>query len=424
MRPIHLILALTLLLGAPVGWAQAELPVDINGFWEIRAGYRVDKDPNQRDVSLGETRLQLDMAREFDWGEVRIRPDLIWDDVDRTRHIDLEEGAGMVDLREANLLWYPTDNVDVKIGRQILTWGTGDLLFLNDLFPKDWVSFLIGRDEEYLKAPSDAVKVSIFNDLANIDLVYTPRFDPDRYIKGERVSYWNDAVQEITGRNGIVHAAIPNDWFDDDELALRIHKMVKGYELALYGYFGYWKSPAGQTSDGRAAFPGLNVYGASVRGDFLKGIGNVEVAYYESKDDSDGDDPMVRNSEIRLLLGYEQELVTDFTASVQYYLESMVDHRSYHASLPPGMESKDKNHHVFTLRLTRLLMNQNLILSLFTFYSPSDRDGYLRPNVTYKASDHWTLSAGGNLFFRNSEATFYGQFHSNSNVYAAIRYSF
>ncbi|MFW6031595.1 MAG: hypothetical protein ACOC9T_03300, partial [Myxococcota bacterium] len=32
--------------------------------------------------------------------------------------------------------------------------GTGDLVFLNDLFPKDWRSFLLGRDLDYLKAPS------------------------------------------------------------------------------------------------------------------------------------------------------------------------------------------------------------------------------------------------------------------------------
>ncbi len=423
MRGITIIITLLCFLGT-TSLATAESPFEINGFWEVRGGLRTDKDPNQRDVSLGETRLQLDMSHEFDWGVLRVRPDFVWNDVDRTRDIDLEEGTGVVDLREANLLLYPTDAVDVKIGRQILTWGTGDLLFLNDLFPKDWVSFLIGRDEEYLKAPSDAVKISIFNDLANLDLVYTPKFDPDRYIKGERVSYWNQGLQEITGRNGIVQAHIPNDWFDDDEVALRIHRMVKGYELALYGYFGYWKSPGGQDLQGRAIFPGLNVIGASARGNIFKGIGNVEVAYYDSEDDRSGDNPLIRNSELRLLLGYEQEVVTDFTASIQYYLEQMQDYGDYRDSVLPGMEYKDKNRQVFTLRLTRLLMNQNLTLSLFTFYSPSDRDGYLRPNIEYKINDYWTVAAGGNLFFRNEDSTFYGQFHTNSNIYASLRYGF
>ncbi len=65
-------------------------------------------------------------------------------------------------------------NRSITLGRQILTWGTGDLVFINDLFPKDWVSFFIGRDVEYLKAPSDALKVSAFSSWANLDLVYTP----------------------------------------------------------------------------------------------------------------------------------------------------------------------------------------------------------------------------------------------------------
>jgi hypothetical protein len=74
--------------------------------------------------------------------------------------------------------------MDVKLGRQILTWGTGDLIFINDLFPKDWISFFIGRDTDYLKAPSDAIKVSLFGEQANLDIVYTPQFDSDRFIEG------------------------------------------------------------------------------------------------------------------------------------------------------------------------------------------------------------------------------------------------
>ena len=37
---------------------------------------------------------------------------------------------------------------DVKIGQQVLTWGTGDYVFLNDLFPKDYPSFFAGRSDD------------------------------------------------------------------------------------------------------------------------------------------------------------------------------------------------------------------------------------------------------------------------------------
>ena len=79
---------------------------------------------------------------------------------------------------------------------------------------------------------------------------------------------------------------------------------------------------------------------------------------------------------------------------------------------------------MLTLRLTQMLMNQNLILSLFTFYSPSDKDAYFRPAVTYKISDHWMVTANGNFFVGEDDHTFFGQFEDNTNVYAGVRWSF
>jgi hypothetical protein len=67
---------------------------------------------------------------------------------------------------------------------------------------------------------------------------------------------------------------------------------------------------------------------------------------------------------------------------------------------------------------------QTLELSLFTFYSPTDRDAYFRPRATYDLTDEWTLSGGLNIFVGEDEHTFFGQFENNSNVYAALRYSF
>jgi hypothetical protein len=69
-------------------------------------------------------------------------------------------------------------------------------------------------------------------------------------------------------------------------------------------------------------------------------------------------------------------------------------------------------------------MNQNLVLSLFAYYSPSDNDAYLRPHVRYKINDHWMVEAGGNLFQGAWNQTFFGQFENNSNVYAGVRFSF
>jgi hypothetical protein len=401
------------------------LGVHVHGFVDLRGGIRTQDDPYERDTSLGEVRLQTDISRMGDVATLQIRADFLYDDVPEDTDIDLEEGTGEVDLREANILFSPWMMMDVKVGRQILTWGTGDLLFINDLFPKDWQSFFSGRDETYLKAPSDAVFVSLFPGFANIDVAYTPRFDSDRYISGERISFWNPVLGRRSGRDHVVRAEKPDEWLSDDEIALRIYRNMAGYEIAVYGYNGFWKTPKGmdpQTAN--AIFPELWAYGASLRGPFGGGLVNLEGGHYISSDDEGGTDPFIPNSELRLLAGYEREIARNLTGRIQYYLEYIEDYGGYKAGLEAGQKGRDEDRHVFTLRLTKLALNQNMTLSLFAYYSPSDEDAYLRPMVSHKITDSWLVTAGANLFGGTEDHTFFGQFEKNTNVYAAIRYSF
>ena len=401
--------------------STSAIDAELHGFAEGRFGMRTQNDPHEDDRSLTELRLQLDSKTYLDGGEFSARGDFVYDELAADiQKINLATGTGFIDLRELNLLFTPIDWVDVKVGRQILTWGTGDLLFINDLFPKDWNSFLLGRDEEYLKAPSDAVFASFFPRFGTIDLAYSPTFDADRLVDGSRVSYWNGT--RLAGQDAVVRTDRPNDWFEDDEVSARYYRDIKGYETALYIYHGFWKSPAGfDMASGKATFPALNVYGASTKGAFKGGILNMEAGYYDSREDHEGDDPTVANSQIRFLTGYDRELAKDFSGGIQYYAEVMIQHNRY----KKGMANPaDEVRHVLTLRLTKMLMNQNLTIGVFTFYSPSDNDAYIRPTATYKLTDQWKLTASGGLFFGEDKHTFFGQFRDNSNVSLGVRYSF
>jgi len=390
--------------------------IELYGFIEGRQGWRLQNDPHQKDASISEMRLQLDLTRDADWGTVKLKGDIIGDQVE-------EEVYG--EIREMNILFSPLDYMDLKVGRQILTWGTGDLLFVNDLFPKDWESFFIGRDDEYLKAPSDAIKGSIFSDLLNIDLVYTPLFNGSQYIDGARLSYWNPILGRTAGRDFIFDDQERDSIFQDSEYAARLSKNMAGLELAFYGYYGFWKTPEGlDVEEVKLFYPELSVYGASAREALLGGIGNFEIGYYDSREDRGGGDPLVRNSEIRMIAGFERELAPDLTGGFQYYLEWMQDYDTYKKTLPVNTAARDEFRHLLTLRLTKLLMNQNLRLSLFVYYSPSDQDGYIRPKVHYKITDQWAVEAGANIFTGEEDHTFFGQFQDNTNAYAGARWSF
>ena len=401
------------------------LPFDLSGFWDTRIGTRTQHDRHQKHMSMAETRLQVEIERQLELLTLKVTNDFLLDAVQDDWAIDLEKGRGWIDLREAFVAFTPADFIDVKAGRQVLTWGTGDRVFINDLFPKDWNSFLIGRNMEYLKAPSDALKASVFSPVANLDVVYTPAFDSDRFVDGSRITFYNFAVGARTGRSMRVREERPQHWFHDDEIALRLYKTLKGAELAAYAYRGFWKSPAGTNPvNGKARFPDLDVLGASARGNFFRGIAHTEFGYYRSREDTGGRNPLIRNGEVRALVGYEQEIATDFTAGVQWYLEHMLDYNNYRRALPAGVKRIDEARHVVTLSLTKLMMGQNLRLSLFTFYSPTDNDAFLIPNANYKIDDHWSAELGANLFAGQAAHTFFGQFAPNTSVFAAARYSF
>ncbi|MDR9501347.1 MAG: hypothetical protein RI601_06085 [Desulfurivibrionaceae bacterium] len=428
MMPLRLNLlllpCLLLLLALPAQGAMdqlrerlyADYGLDLTGFVETRAGLRTQNDDYADDLTLAEARLQLHLSKDVGWGIFKAKGDLLADGV-----VDRVTGR----MRDLNLLFFPARNIDMKVGRQVLTWGTGDLLFINDFFAKDWQSFFIGRDDEYLKAPSNALKSSIFFDLINIDLVYIPVFEGSAHISGERLSYWNGVLGRTAGNDYIFDLEERSSAGRDSEYAVRLSRRISSMEVALYGYNGFWQTPEGMVVPAmQLRYPRLQIYGASLRNPIWGGIGNIETGYYHSSQADHGRDPLTRNSEYRLLLGFEREIGHNFTAAGQAYLEWMMDYKEYKETLSPGTPAKDEYRQVVTLRLTKLMMNQNLILSLFTYYSPTDKDGHIRPKVQYKLTDQWLLEGGGNIFFGADNHTFFGQFADNTNVYGGVRWSF
>lgn len=389
-------------------------------FWDTRLGVRTGHDGRvDDDLTLAETRLRLEHLGQWRGAEIAFKGDLLLDGLADDRGIDIGARDGWLQVREFRVGLRPHPRLDLGIGRQVLTWGTGDLVFINDLFPKDFNSFFVGRAEEYLKSPVDGVRASAHFDLFDLDLVWSPRFDPDLYLDPRRLSFFGSPA------DGVLPVDRPDDGFADDEWAARVHRRLGSWELALYGYDGFWKGPAGFDLDrGLFVFPRLAVWGGSVRGPLAGGIVNAEYGRYVSKDAGRHDGVYAPPGEQRLLLGYQRELARELTLGLQYYRVHIVDYDDYRRDRLPGSPRRDRDRQVITARLTRLLMNQDLRLSLFAFASPTDEDAYLRPQLHYRLDDSRSVEVGANVFLGERETTFFGQLEDNSNLYAAFRYGF
>jgi hypothetical protein len=171
-------------------------------------------------------------------------------------------------------------------------------------------------------------------------------------------------------------------------------------------------------------YPRRNVYGTSVRGSGIGGVLNLEAGYYDSRQDKAGRDPLIPNSEVLYLAGYQRQLGQDFSVGLQYYGEYMMDHDRYLAGLPRGFPEGDELRQLLSVRFMRSLKYQTWRLSLFGYVSPTDEDFFLIPEVWHSLADGVWVALGGNIFGGSRTTSFFGQFDKNDNLYLNLRYEF
>lgn len=406
--------AVVLMVGIASGAGAQD--TTLHGFAQANYSVRVSETENgdpEGDFLLGDHRLQLEIGRTSDSGRAsfNVKTDVFHDAVD---------GEADLDVREAYLT-LSGDRFDVRLGRQIITWGVGDLVFINDVFTKDWTALIAGQPLQYLKVGSDAADLNLYLGPLSAQVVAVPFFEPDVLPRGERLV----AYDPFPGRP--VDDVEPARTVENTEVALRVYGYLGGFDAAVYAYRGFWGSPPGMRDDGQRVtrfHPGLTVYGASAQGGFASGVVSLEVGLYDSRDDPDGTDPTVENSQLRILTGYQRAFGSDLTIGAQYAAERMFDHGAYVGSLPGGVPRRTRMRHNVTLRITRLFNYQTGQVSLFAWGSPNEDDYYVNPEIRYSLSDEVWLAVGANVFGGSADHTFFGQFDRNDNVYATVRYSF
>ncbi len=145
MRQIQLLLAtvIAILFGTvqspeAIGDWETDFQSFALGTYTARIGNDVPSTPEGRKFLLAEERLRLElnMWTDFAESEILVKLDGVHDWVTEDFSLDLREAY----------LDFTTAKADFRFGRQIATWGVGDLLFVNDVFPKNWVSFFSLED--------------------------------------------------------------------------------------------------------------------------------------------------------------------------------------------------------------------------------------------------------------------------------------
>jgi len=389
--------------------ARAE--VTLSGFLQQNTAFNtVTTNPDGRHYKWLEERAQIKLDATGGAWRLLAKGDFAYDHLGRQNEAELREGY--VD--------YTAGNWDMRVGRQIITWGLGDLVFVNDVFPKDHEALFAGRPLEYLKRGVDAVKFGVYPEFASVELVLAPNFR-ESHIPDARRFHLFDPMPALTNRETVKP--------DQGEAGLRIYRDIAGFDAALYLYRGFQRTPSmrpdNMTAPTRITYfhPALSVYGASVSGRAGNGVLSVEGAYYDSRDDRSGNDFAVPNSQTRLLVGYQIQPLEDLSLGFQYYVEYMHDYGAYRAALPAGFSADHRWNQTATMRLTQFFQHQTLRLSAYASYNTSNGDYFVNPELRYSFTDKVWGALGANLFGGMRWGQF-GQFAHDDNVYLQVRYEF
>lgn len=373
-------------------------------------------------------RARLQTSRPYSKGAVYGKFDFVHDDI--TNH-------NKIDVREARIQYRLTSKIDLSLGRQVSTWGVADMLFINDLFPKNWNALFLGRDMDMLKDPSNSLRLTGYFGKWTVDLVYQPEFTEDVTPTGCRFDVFdpnsNSIVRNANACNGYVPLKKDGTENKDPETAISIKTKIKDHELAFYGYDGFYKSPRGLLAGSPLVgyHPELVVLGLSDEGQWGPGIFSFEYGHYNSKEDPNGDNFLIENSKNKFLFGYRFDVSAKLALGFQYYTEQILDYDKYESSFlaanPAGYQyRKEEWHNTYTMRLTYKAQQETLWISLFTYVRPQDKDTLSKLEVSKKFTDNFKLTTGVNVFsgddnYRDRE---FGMLKDDDNFFVRANYSF
>jgi len=361
----------------------AESTLDISGFSQIKLGRLLGNNNAQGQFSNKQGLLRLEAGIDDTFYHVSFKNDISYDAINKLSHNKVREMSISLDFanvesRAINQSIFA--NLSLKIGRQSLSWGLGDYVFINDLFAKNWQSFFNGDDVQYLKRPTDALKLSYFIEDIGIDVVYQPEAASDLLI----------GIQPVLGRPK--HSSINT----------RLHFSHRQSDYAFYASNGWTNMPI--IVSGHLEYLAQKTWGASMITPLSTGLFKAELGQYWQTAANGSS-----FNQQRLLLGYEWELMTGLSASTQLYIE----HDSH--------SNARNNRKLITTKLSYISDNALWTSSVMAFYSPNHSDSYFRASATHRYSDSVSMTAGINNL-AGADDTFFGSLSKSNNIYVRLTY--
>jgi hypothetical protein len=326
----------------------------------------------------------------------------------------LDEYEKEIRLEEAYLQGSLTDDLDLKIGRQIVVWGRSDNIRITDVLnPLDrrWPGMV---DIRFLRLPVTMTKIDYFWQNWSVTplLVHEPRFDIFPAYNGEFYPFPAPAP-----------SLREPDWsWDSQQPALAVNGIFSGWDISFYAGYVYPEGayleaePSGQTYRTRDQALMLGSAANVALGNWLL---KAEAAWWDGLRYSTVDD---EKSRLDILAGLEYTGFSEATVSFELANRHIIDYDPAMALLPDGQE---ENWSQYALRFVKDFNNDTLHLTVLvsSFGLLGADGGFERLQLDYDVTDNLTLT-GGVVFYESGDHPGFREIGDNDRLLFELEYRF
>ena len=359
--------------------AQDELSLQLNGFVDSYHALQLQS-PHQ--IMSSRTRARLELHANY--GEASL-----FSSVNLAYNSIIKDQTGAF-LREA-YFDYAGRFLEVKAGRQIITWGVADGLRITDLIsPMDYTEFM-ANDYDDIRVPVNAINLKYPGESFSAEVVFVPV--PEYFV----LPTSEDNPWQMTAPNGMQLdlSGTPAKRIKNSEVGGRLRFFLENLDFSLTALHTYNKSPVTvlkidpqQTPIIKGVYEPMNVVGGDVSIPAGELVIRGEIAFYF------GEPIALKNmmdywhrSSFNGLIGVDWYAGDNWTFMAQYMHKTIMDYRS--------VLGTEQNTSMLTARISKEILNNTLKLSVYGIYDVDNVGFYIRPAADYLLSDQITVSLGG-----------------------------
>jgi hypothetical protein len=345
--------------------------------------------------------ISLDL-RYYDFPALKKLPSV--DKIESDYPVDLLFWETYIEMNQ--FIW---ENLDLKIGKQRIAWGTADKFNPTDnLNPDDFTDFLDFGE----KTPTLALKGSYYLGDYTITGVWLPFLEPVLLPRGGTQSLLGQAPARV---------ALPVKTLQNGMFALKLSGIVANMDYSLSYFKGFDDIPIEiDKSDGLVmGFPEIQVVGLDFAGEFSAiGLWGEGALFFPEEVKSDTDVVLSNDPYLKYTFG------VDYTFRNGIYIEAQYVHGFF------TERGRGNLHDYLVASLERKFLNDDLKLSIGGALEVKDIENVkegngtgLFPEISYHPIDDLELTAGAFLLWGEKE-TLFGGWRDLDQVYFKTKFSF